>query len=211
MCNQDTSEAAEQEVNGDINDYLSQNAVRVCLPCCSVYAGRIALCSSTMDDSVTPSHRLQADLRQRQQDGSYTLPELERWDKGIPFWGEIVSTSQPEAEQWRASAPRLSCLPGDAPQQGIQLCCDGPDLNLRLASQINDTGYGGLVQFEDLAHDDCFLRILVGGHMYPVIVDQALLKDFWTQLMLKACRHFLTVIDQGICLGFWESDVTLRR
>ncbi len=159
---------------------------------------------------TTSSQHLQDQLRQRQLAGTFTLPPLERWEKGIPFWGEIIYLSGAEALQFREATPRSSPLSmGAIPQQGIQLCVDSPDLSLKLASQINDWGYGGLVQFEDLSHEDCFLKIVVGEHLYPVIVAQPFLREFWLQLTLNACRHFLTVIDQGQCLGFWESDVVL--
>lgn len=161
---------------------------------------------------ITASQRLQQELRQLTLAGSLTLPPLQRWDKGLPFWGEIVSLSAAEALQFRDSSPRQSCLEAEAiPLQGIQLCGDSPELSTRLAIQINDKGYGGLVQFENLDHEDCFLRIIVGNSMYPVIVAHHLLKDFWLQVTLNACRHFLTVIDGGDCLGFWESDVILPR
>lgn len=161
---------------------------------------------------MTASQRLQRELRQLNLAGSLTLPPLQRWEKGLPFWGEIITLSAAEALQFRDSTLRQSILEAsEIPLQGIQLCGDSPELSTRLAIQINDRGYGGLVQFEDLDHDDCFLRIVVGESQYPVIVAQHLLKDFWTQLTLNACRHFLTVIDNGDCLGFWESDVILPR
>jgi len=161
---------------------------------------------------VTPSQRLQQELRQLSLEGTLTLPPLQRWEKGLPFWGEIVSLSAAEALQFRDSSPRQSCLEeSEIPLQGIQLCGDSPELSTRLAIQINDQGYGGLVQFNDLDHDDCFLRIWVGESLYPVIVAQNLLKTFWLQLTLGACRHFLTVIDGGNCLGFWESDVIVPQ
>ncbi len=160
----------------------------------------------------TASRQLQQELRQSSLDGSLTLPPLQRWEKGVPFWGEIISLSAAEAHQFRESSPRRSYLQADEiPLQGIQLCGDSPELSTRLAIQINDRGYGGLVQFDDLEHEDCFLRIWVGDSLYPVIVAQPLLKDFWMQITLGACRHFLTVIDGGECLGFWESDVVVPR
>ncbi|MDX2273511.1 MAG: hypothetical protein NW237_16380 [Cyanobacteriota bacterium] len=159
----------------------------------------------------TASQLLQASLRQQQQQGSLQLPALQRWEKGIPLWGEIIYFSEAEALKLRSCCQRSSELVGRAPQQGIQLCADFPELSRRLAMQIHTAGYGGLVQFEDLAEEDCFLRVVVGEGLYPVIVAQSLLKDFWMQLTLQACRHFLTVIDQGECLGFWESDLVLAR
>jgi hypothetical protein len=156
----------------------------------------------------TPSQQLQQCLRAQQQQGELILPPLQRWEKGLPFWGELLYLSYPEAQSYRETASRVSQLVGETPQQGIQLCVDGWDLRLKLAIQINTVGYGGLVQFEDL-QQDCFLRILVGQHLYPVIVAQHFLKDFWLQLTLHTCRHFLTVIDGDQCLGFWESDLVL--
>ncbi len=160
---------------------------------------------------ITASQLRQQELRQHQQEGTLQLPPLQRWEKGLPFWGEIIYLSEPEADRLRQGSPRQSCLEGTVPQQGIQLCGDSPELSSRLAIQINDAGYGGLVLFDDLDHEDCFLRILVGESMYPVIVAHNLLRDFWMQLTLNACRHFLTVIDSGDCLGFWESDLILSR
>jgi hypothetical protein len=160
---------------------------------------------------TTSSQKRQQQLRQQQQEGSLTLPPLERWEKGLTFWGEIVYLSAPEVLRLRQESPRCSCLTDKAPQQGIQLCADFPEFSRRLAMHIDQGGYGGLVQFEDLENEDCFLRILVGDHLYPVIVAQHLLRDFWMQLTLNACRHFLAVIDAGQCLGYWESDVILSR
>ncbi len=161
--------------------------------------------------SVTPSQILQQHLRLQLQHNSWQLPALQRWEKGLPLWGEIVYLSQPEAEHWQRQTSRLSRLQGNWVLQGIQLCGDSPELSRRLAIQINEAGYGGLVQFENLAQEDCFLQLVVGASTYPVIVAQPLLKDFWMQLTLQACRHFLTVIDGGTCLGFWESDLLLSR
>jgi hypothetical protein len=160
---------------------------------------------------VTPSQSLQQYLRQQSQDNTWQLPSLQRWEKGLPLWGEIVYLSQPEAEEWQHQTSRLSRLPGIPAQQGIQLCGDSLELSRRLAIHINEAGYGGLVQFDNLAQEDCFLRLVVGESTYPVIVAQPLLRDFWMQLTLQACRHFLTVIDGGTCLGFWESDLILSR
>lgn len=159
----------------------------------------------------TPSQKLQQCLRSQQNQGDLILPPLQRWEKGLPFWGELLYLSYPEAQSYRDKTSRVSQLAGETPQQGIQLCVDGWDLRLKLAIQINDMGYGGLVQFDNLQQEDCFLRILVGSHLYPVIVAQHLLKDFWSQLALNTCRHFLTVMDGDKCLGFWESDVILHR
>ncbi|NJK64180.1 MAG: hypothetical protein HC921_17155 [Synechococcaceae cyanobacterium SM2_3_1] len=160
---------------------------------------------------MTPSQILQEHLRQQLQHDTWQLPSLQRWEKGVPLWGEIVYLSHPEAEHWQRQTSRLSRLEGSFAQQGIQLCGDSPELSRRLAIQINEAGYGGLVQFDNLTQEDCFLRLVVGESVYPVIVAQPLLRDFWMQLTLQACRHFLTVIDGGICQGFWESDVILRR
>ncbi|WP_190805111.1 hypothetical protein [Leptolyngbya sp. FACHB-261] len=160
---------------------------------------------------VTPSLRLQQLYRDQLSHGQFVMPELQRWEKGVPFWGELFYLSQPEADYLRTLCPRSSHLPGPAPTIGIQLCASSLKLSERLAVQINETGYGGLVQFEDLADQDCFLRIAFGASLYPVIVMQSMLREFWLQLTLNACRHSLTVTQEDSCLGYWESDLLLPR
>ncbi len=165
-----------------------------------------------MADAETPSRRLQQQYRAQLQQGSFVLPEVRRWENGVPFWGELFYLSLTEAEQLRDLAQRSSQLPGPAPTIGIQLCASSLKLSNRLAVQINEAGYAGLMQFEDLADEqDGFLRIAVGDGLYAVIVMQAMLREFWLQLTLQTCRHSLTVIQESTCLGYWESDLVLPR
>jgi hypothetical protein len=154
------------------------------------------------------TEQLQQQLRNQLNQGSYVLPPLKRWG-GAPFWGVLIRLSRTEAESFRTQPPHHALISGEAPVLGLAIGGSYAKESERLAFDIDCQGYGGIVQFNDYTHEDTFLRIVFGESQYPILVPIDQLKDFWAELTLGCCRHFLMVAHESHCYGCWESDLLL--
>ncbi|BAC89230.1 hypothetical protein [Gloeobacter violaceus] len=158
------------------------------------------------------TQKLQFELRSRRERGeATTLPPRTRWREGVLLWAEIVYCSPAEAQQLRDGAERLHVLSEQPPAIGLVITPEFDEHGRRLAMDVDQHGYGGLVRFENLLTEDNYLQVMVGEGLYPLIVREEELMHFWMQLTLQCERHFLAVASEKVCFGYWESDLALSR
>jgi hypothetical protein len=156
---------------------------------------------------LSASQRLQYRLRQqRDQNHALLLPGRTRWRDGVMLWGEFLFCLEAEAAQWRDHAPRMHMLTSQAPTLGLVITPEFEQQGNQLALDIDHQGYGGLVHFSEI--EDNLLRVLLGDGLYPLVVSEDRLEDFWLRL-LDQNHHFLLVADQQHCYGYWESNLAL--
>ncbi|MBC8123451.1 MAG: hypothetical protein H7Y22_16640 [Gemmatimonadaceae bacterium] len=160
----------------------------------------------------TATQKLQFQLRRHREAGDeIALPPAVRWRDGVPLWSEIIYCSSAEAAQLRDRAALVNLLQQQAPTIGLVIEAEFEQFGRQLAQDVEAQGYGGLVRFEDLETRDTFLRVMVGDGLYPLIVRQDMLKDFWMQLTLQCERHFLALGWRDACYGYWESDLVFAQ
>ncbi len=170
---------------------------------------RVLEISAKYISMTNATEHLQQQLRNQLNQSSYVLPPLKRWGDGAPFWGVLIRLSRAEAESFRTQPPYHYLIPREAPVLGLAIGGSYAKESERLAFDIDYQGYGGIVQFNDYTHEDTFLRIVFGESQYPILVPIDHLKDFWAELMVGCCRHFLMVAHESHCYGWWESDLLL--
>lgn len=160
---------------------------------------------------LSATQKLQYRLRQERDSGQTSaLPPRERWQGGVMLWSEIVYCAPTVTAEWRERAERVHLLDELAPSIGLAIAPEFEGQGTRLALDIDTLGYGGLVRFEDLTTLDNYLRVLVGDGLYPLVVSEDGLLDFWKQLTMQCDRHFLLIADRHRCYGYWESALAFN-
>lgn len=156
---------------------------------------------------LSASQRLQYRLRQqRDQIQSLLLPPRTRWRDGVMLWGEFLFCLEAESAHWRDCAPRMHMITSQAPTIGLVITPEFEQQGNQLALDIDDQGYGGLIHYGEV--EDKLLRVLLGDGLYPLVVSEDRLEDFWLQLR-EQHHHFLLIADQQRCYGYWESDLAM--
>jgi hypothetical protein len=162
-----------------------------------------------MQPSAT--QKLQFHLRRLRESGQpIALPGRTRWRDGVPLWSEMITCSATEVLALRERAELVHLLDAQPPTLGLAITPEHEQQGRQLALDVDGSGYGGLVRFVDLATRDNYLRVLVGEGLFPLIVDEGRLLDFWLQLTLGCERHFLVIADSRRCYGYWESDLAFN-
>jgi hypothetical protein len=100
----------------------------------------------------------------------------------------------------------MHMLNSQAPTLGLVITPEFEQQGNQLALDIDHQGYGGLVHFAEI--EDNLLRVLLGDGLYPLVVSEDRLEDFWLRL-LDQNYHFLLVADQQHCYGYWESNLAI--